>query len=219
MPAAASAAITRSNALLGHVHRRVVRLAPAAHEREPALEVGLDPGAGGHAHGHPARVAYRRHDRVDDLVEPLARRRRRAGAGGSRRRRRPRTPRRHARAPRAETGIAGWSSFAERAVESRLQQHPRSVLEERVAVLAALVGELGDRHHALVVVVLDLVELRVHPAAPRACRTSRRCSAPGPRARRRAPRRSSVTRESTATWRVDVGHRVGQALLRRTGAP
>ena len=43
----------------------------------------------------------------------------------------------------------------------------RSVLEQRVAVLAALVGELGDRGHALVVVVLDLVEAapRTRPAA------------------------------------------------------
>src|SRR3954471_19522806 len=40
----------------------------------------------------------------------------------------------------------------------------RLVLEEGVAVLPALVGELRDRHHALVVVGLDLVERAVDAA-------------------------------------------------------
>ncbi len=41
---------------------------------------------------------------------------------------------------------------------------PRLVLEQRVAVLAAFVGELGDRGHPLVVVRLDLVEARADAA-------------------------------------------------------
>jgi hypothetical protein len=40
----------------------------------------------------------------------------------------------------------------------------RSVLEQRVAVGPALVGQAGDRVHAVVVVSLDLVQLDVHPA-------------------------------------------------------
>src|SRR4051794_26025735 len=40
----------------------------------------------------------------------------------------------------------------------------RSVVEQPVPVLAALVGELCDCRHPLVVVRLDLVERRLHPA-------------------------------------------------------
>src|SRR5215211_4105187 len=86
-------------------------------------------------------------------------------------------------------------------VDPRMQatSTSRLVLEEGVAVFPSLVGQLGDGHHTLVVVRLDLVERVVYPA--------RRTGAEGVGdvallTRRLEPGllEVSLIRERTATW-------------------
>src|SRR5690606_36667141 len=88
----------------------------------------------------------------------------------------------------------------------------RGSAEQRVAVLAALVGELRDRLHALIVVVLDLAEVGPHPA--------RRALAERLRDVALLPRRLDALvaedRRHAGEHRnlgEDVGRRVGEALL------
>ncbi len=75
----------------------------------------------------------------------------------------------------------------------------RLVLEQRVAVLAALVGELGDRGHALVVVGLDLAELRADAAGGAGAEGVGDVALLA-RGLDALVLEDRVTRESTATW-------------------
>jgi hypothetical protein len=60
-------------ARLGEVDRRVVGGTPGPHELQTAPKIGLDPGAGRHADGYPARLADLLDDLVDDLrIQPFA---------------------------------------------------------------------------------------------------------------------------------------------------
>src|SRR4051794_855099 len=94
----------------------------------------------------------------------------------------------------------------------RWSVRPRSVVEEGVAVFAPLVGQLGYRGHALVVVFLDLVEREVDPGGG--------AGAEGLGdvvllARRLEPVLLEVGADpgENGHLAVDVGHCVGQPLL------
>ena len=134
---------------------RPVRLPPRALPRHPARHLHLDPLR---RRTPPLHRRQLRDDRDADHSPRAAHRGPhrgcRPGAGADP------PPRDHdqpeeGRANRLARPQDGSSA---KAAGGRTGRGPRLVLEQRVAVLAALVGELGDRRHPLVVVRLDLLE-------------------------------------------------------------
>ena len=93
---------------------------------------------------------------------------------------------------------------------------PRSVAEQRVPVLAPLVGELGDRRHALVVVRLDLAEAAEHPVGGTAAERIRDVALLARRLDALVLEDRGDPRED-GDLRVDVGQRVGDPLLLKLG--
>src|SRR5439155_6860637 len=90
-------------------------------------------------------------------------------------------------------------------------RNPRSV-EKGVSVLATFVSELRDRGHALVVVRLDLVEVRPHPVGGARAEGLRYVALLTGRLHALLLEDLADTRQD-GDLGVDVRHRVGEPLL------